>query len=617
MGNRPEDYDNEIDFVQDTISKYFPVYKTEVDFDIITIYVQAPPKEELEDRFESLRKELVPKNYIPRIIEKHGEHLIKVKKQEERKFRSIKTNAVMLGITIATTLIAGAWWWSNYDPVGQGIFTLHNLRNGALYYTLPVLLILGTHEMGHYFLARYHGIKASLPFFIPMLPPLGTLGAVISIREPIPDKKSLLDLGVAGPIAGFVVTIPITIIGLYLSSVMPATVTPPTEGIRQVWNLPAIMQGLDILIPWEVGDTMHPTLFAGWLGFLVTGLNLLPASQLDGGHVFRALFGEKSKYVSYAAFAFLMIMGIWMYLGWLILGFFILFLAGVKHPPPLNDLTDLDKKRVIVGAVGIGLLLVSFHPLPIEQEEFSYEFKIEVEEELDQEVIFGESVNYTLTLENQAENVDVDEGIEYRINYSLSDDTWYSNLWIKEDDEWIRGESPHNITLEEGRSQTYKLEIRPVQDSIDMENEVIFTAETDVARETMERNKTMNVIVGYGFDFEIESEILSLDDDNIGISRIEDQRAKFNFSLWNRGQKDSFELASKNVSSENWSFEFLDNEEQKETLDLELSYGEEVNITSYLKSVEDNDDNIVTEIVVVRSKETGQEKLISVIGIRT
>jgi len=237
MVKRSEDYRNEIDFIRDQISKYFPIYKTEIEFDVVSVYIKAPREEVLEEKFDDLRKEFVPQNYIPHLVERHGEHMIKVKKQEEKKFKGVKVNIAMLFITLGTTLIAGAWWWSRYDPGGQGMLSLHNLMNGAIFFTLPLLLILGTHEMGHYFMARYHNIKASLPFFLPMAPPLGTIGAFISIREPIPDKKSLLDVGIAGPIAGFIVAIPVTLIGLYLGNVMTPTATPQVEGFREIWNL--------------------------------------------------------------------------------------------------------------------------------------------------------------------------------------------------------------------------------------------------------------------------------------------------------------------------------------------------------------------------------------------
>ncbi len=393
MANRPEDYDNEIEFIQDVVSKYFPVYKTEIEYDIVSVYIKTSVDESLEKGFEGLRKELGPDDFIPYIVEENGEHIIKVKKQEKRKHRSVKANLVMLLITLGTTIIAGAWWWSSYAPAGGGMFSLHNVSRGALFYTLPLMTILGTHEMGHYFMARRHDIKASLPFFLPMAPPLGTIGAFISIREPIPDKKSLLDVGIAGPVAGFIVAVPVSIIGLYLAATTTPTAALPEEGIRNLWNFPIILRGMTRFIPFAEVEAMHPTLFAGWVGFLVTGLNLIPASQLDGGHVVRALFGEKAKYISYMAFAFFIIMGVTLFLGYLVLAFMLIFLGGLKHPPPLNDLIDIDKKRIMVGGVAILLLFVSLHPVPVEQETFSYSFEVSLEDEPEQELLLGEHFN--------------------------------------------------------------------------------------------------------------------------------------------------------------------------------------------------------------------------------
>ncbi len=613
MVKRPGNYRNEIDFIRDQISSYFPIYKTEVEFDIVSVYIKAPREEELEDRFDDLRKEFVPQNYIPHLVERHGEHMIKVKKQEEKTFKGVKVNIAMLFITLGTTLIAGAWWWSNYDPAGHGMLSLHNLMNGAMYFTLPLLLILGTHEMGHYFMARYHNIKASLPFFLPMAPPLGTIGAFISIREPIPDKKSLLDVGIAGPIAGFIVAIPVTLIGLYLGDVMTPTATPPVEGIRQIWNFPIIIRGMTRLIPWTGGEIIHPTLFAGWVGFLVTGLNLLPASQLDGGHVVRSLFGEKAKYVSYGAFAFLIIVGIWQYIGWIVFAFLILFLGGVKHPPPLNDISKLDKKRIVVGGVAILILFISFHPIPVEQEEFSYNFSVELEEDPTQELILGESFNYTLTVENRARNIDVGEGIVYEVNYSVSNEGWELNLWIhEEENEWSEVEPPVDLILDKGEKQSYKLEVSPTEEA-SMRNEVNFTVETEEPVR-QKREKSMITEIGEGFDVGLLTDSFSL---------IEENQTTFEFYLQNKGRNDTFNISMREVSDDNWTVDF--NTEDMDEFNpekTELRYAEIVNITATLKLKENHSfeperdlSAIITEISI-RSENTGEEKILEVVGIK-
>lgn len=612
------DYSNEIDFIRDQVSSYFPIYKTEVDFDVVSIYIKAPKDSDLEERFDALRKEFVPQNYIPHLVEKHGEYMIKVKKQEEKTFRSIKVNIAMLFITIGTTLIAGAWWWSNYDPAGYGMLSLHNLTNGALYFTLPLLLILGTHEMGHYFMARYHNIKASLPFFLPMAPPLGTIGAFISIREPIPDKKSLLDVGIAGPVAGFLVAIPVTLIGLYLGDVMTPTATVPAEGIRQIWNYPVIIRGMTRLIPWTGGDVIHPTLFAGWVGFLVTGLNLLPASQLDGGHVVRSLFGAKAKYVSYAAFAFLIIVGIWQYIGWVVFAFLILFLGGVKHPPPLNDLTELDKKRFIVGGIAILILFISFHPIPVEQESFSYDFQVELEEDSHQELILGESFNYTLDVKNRARNVDIGDGIEYQVSYSVSDQDWDTTLWVEEDGSLrkIEGHAT-DLVLDSGEDRRYHLLVEPTENS-SARTAITFSAETDVTGEVRRKEETMRAVLGNGYDVDILSEEIQFDGYTAGISRLDDGTARFDFSLFNRGRNDTFELTSEELLDDNRTIDFTTGEDMRENLTINLSYAERRDFSVYL--TEQNQDetvsNFITTEIKVRSVMTGEERDIGLIAIR-
>ncbi len=606
MVEHSKEYSNEISFIRDQISKHFPIYRTEVDFDVVSVYIKAPKDAELEKKFDDLRKEFVPQNYVPRLTQEQGEHIIKVKKQEEKTFRTIKANIAMLFITIGTTLIAGAWWWSNYAPVGEGMFTLHNIANGALYFTLPLLLILGTHEMGHYFMARYHNIKASLPFFLPMAPPLGTIGAFISIREPIPDKKSLLDVGIAGPIAGFIVAIPVTLIGLYLGTTMTPTAVPPVEGIRQIWNFPVIIRGMTRLIPWTGGETIHPTLFAGWVGFLVTGLNLLPASQLDGGHVVRSLFGENAKYISYGAFAFLIIVGIWQYIGWVVFAFLILFLGGVKHPPPLNDITKLDKKRFVVGGIAILILFISFHPIPVEQQSYSYGFDLELEEDPVQEMVLGESFNYTLNIENRARNVELEDGIDYEVSYHFSDEDWHSRFWVFRDDGWEKIEtSTTDLNLEKGENRTYRLEVEPTENAT-LENNIVFSVETEVTGEVQRKEKEMTTTIGRDFDVEITSE---------WYSRIEDGEARFEISVINKGRDDLFNVSLAQISDENWTMEF-------DMEMIELDYAESVDFNATLMIKEDaesdfeGDFTIVTATISVRSEETGFTQDLEVMGIR-
>jgi len=323
--------------------------------------------------------------------------------------RSVRVNITLLIITILTTTITGSTLWMGYkgEPFDESlfvtlktaIFTPEFIAMGALYFSLPLMIILGTHELGHYFMSKHYGVNASLPFFIP-LPPgvsiLGTMGAFISMREPMPNKKALFDIGIAGPIAGLIMAIPVTIIGFMLTEPVEHIYTPG-HGPNVAIGFPLLFSFLYIFFTPDGG--LHPTAFAGWVGLFVTALNLLPAGQLDGGHVARALLGEKSKYLSYTTLGLMILVGTFLYPAWLILGFLILII-GAYHPPPLNDLTDLDVKRKAIGIFSVVLLVLCFTPQPIVPLQYDlHVFSADTDAVIEQ----GGMVNFTIYVENTGE----------------------------------------------------------------------------------------------------------------------------------------------------------------------------------------------------------------------
>ena len=359
----------ELERIRGMVATFFPVYETQITPQSVVFHVHADPVT-LDERFDRLRQQMKPVSYVPILRREVGEYLIEVLRRPPRGPSRTWVNWGLLIATAFTTSAAGAIIWASYR--GANSVTGADFAQGALYFAVPLMTILGVHELAHFLVARRHHVEASLPYFIPVPPPFlifGTFGAFISLREPIPDKRALLDIGVSGPLAGFAIAIPVALGGLALSAHFPV-LNPAACGVSVLgFNVSSlavgsslIWAGLSLLIP--VGlFSLHPLALAGWVGILVTAINLLPAGQLDGGHVFRALLGDRARYVSYGATAVLFVLGFF-YTGWFLFAFLILIL-GVRHPPPLNDITPLDSRRIAAGLVGAAVLLTGFVVVPL------------------------------------------------------------------------------------------------------------------------------------------------------------------------------------------------------------------------------------------------------------
>lgn len=249
---------------------------------------------------------------------------------------------------------------------GDPTFYLH-----GLWYSLTILGILGCHEMGHYIACLRYDVIATRPFFLPV-PPIpfmtGTLGAFIRIKSRIPTKVALFDIGIAGPIAGFVVAVPLLFAGLAMSRIdrLPEDASSLVE-----LGEPLLFRFAAFLIWGDVADgysiNMHPMAFAAWFGLLATALNLFPISQLDGGHIAYSVFGRRSTIVSLVmvgvAIGLTFVSSSWVV--WTILMLVMLFIVGPHHPPTLDDDTPLDRGRLILAAVALAMLIVCFTPAPI------------------------------------------------------------------------------------------------------------------------------------------------------------------------------------------------------------------------------------------------------------
>ncbi|MFH1101914.1 MAG: site-2 protease family protein [Methanobacteriota archaeon] len=369
--NNPPPPIMDIELLKREVGQRFPFYDSRFNNTTAMFFCRID-EESLEEKFDSLRVVLREKGYIPMLRLDKGEHIIYIIKKPVVKRKPIWINLILLVATIFTTTLAGAIQWIQiYEPTITDFFTIiaksvtsFYFLNGFLFFSLPLLLILGIHEMGHYLVSKKHGLDTSLPYFIPLPPPfiLGTFGAVISTKEPIPNRKTLLDVGVSGPLCGFLVAIVVSFIGFMLMQQNPIT-APQSDGTMYI-TLPLILQGIESLFALPTNAVIHPTLFAGWVGIFLTAVNLLPIGQLDGGHISRALLKDKHKYFSWFIVIVLLLLGLF-YEGWLIFAFLVLFLIGTQHQPPLNELSPLDTKRKLIGVLALIVFIVCFAPIPI------------------------------------------------------------------------------------------------------------------------------------------------------------------------------------------------------------------------------------------------------------
>jgi len=275
--------------------------------------------------------------------------------------------------TVLSTLFAGAVYWYQI-PVTEEPWRMVE----AWPFTAAIIGVLGVHELGHYVLSRYHGVQASLPYFIPIPTYIGSLGAVIRMEGRIPDRKALFDIGVAGPLAGLVATVVVTVIGLQLDPlpVQEAAAEQVSEegGVR--FNYPPLLEGIARATGTSGqldGGPVHPVVFGGWVGMLVTLLNMLPVGQLDGGHILRAIAGEKQQLVarSFPAVLFglagylFLFRGVDSVLIWTIWGLFALGLAYAGPATPVDD-SRLDRPRIALGVLTFVLGALCFTPVPVE-----------------------------------------------------------------------------------------------------------------------------------------------------------------------------------------------------------------------------------------------------------
>lgn len=271
-------------------------------------------------------------------------------------FGRLLLHLFLLGLTALTTTVMGALFLNDgRTPLLSG-----------LVYSFALLMILGSHEMGHYIACRWHGVDATLPFFIPSpLPLFGTFGAVIKIKSPIPSRRALFDIGIAGPLAGFVFALPVAFVGHYFAR------SSQGEGEGILFHDPLLFKFFSYLLHLPPSLDGNPLWFAAWLGLLMTALNLLPIGQLDGGHVVYAVFGERGHrlvgrfvYVAVVALAiYSYLTGGWM--GWFVWVVLLTIMMRFGHPPLLEEDESLGLARKLVAVIGLLVFVLCFMPFPI------------------------------------------------------------------------------------------------------------------------------------------------------------------------------------------------------------------------------------------------------------
>lgn len=332
-------------------------------------------------------------------IESGSQVIYLVREAEQRKIGSPVVNLVLFILTLISVILSGVIF-SYQGPVAQDLPSLLldlllHLKDGVPF-AISLLAILSAHEFGHYFAGRFHKTKVTLPYFIPFpFSAFGTMGAFIQMKEIPRNRNHLLDIGLAGPIAGFIVAVPVLLIGLSLSTVSPIPLSIPEgqglqiEGNSIIYLLlkyitfgkllpePASMGDLSPFIYWVkyvftgrplplggMDVMLHPVAWAGWAGILVTSLNLIPAGQLDGGHIFYVLFDRVwAKRILPVIILILAAMGL-IWSGWWLWVFLILFF-GRAYAEPMDQITPLDGKRKVMGVLALILFLLVFTPVPL------------------------------------------------------------------------------------------------------------------------------------------------------------------------------------------------------------------------------------------------------------
>lgn len=327
---------------EDRLSRFFHIYYKEHLGDLARYYVI--PLVNLDNQELQYFLQELSVNYDVKVYSRYGEVVLEIKRREERYW----PNIVLFILTFLSVTFTGSMFYGTFDLLL------------GLQFALAVIFVLGSHEMGHFLASKRWGMKASLPYFIPFPTIIGTLGAIIKQRGVIKNRKALLEIGVSGPLTGIVASVLVTYLGLRME-----------VSISQQQVEGAILLGEPLLFRFVAelagfsGQFIHPVAFAGWVGMFITSLNLIPVGQLDGGHIMRALIGERADAVS-RAFPFVLLAigfifsdsGVWFFWGLLTL-----FFSMQRHPKPADD-SPLPLSYIVLGILTFAIGILCFTPVP-------------------------------------------------------------------------------------------------------------------------------------------------------------------------------------------------------------------------------------------------------------
>jgi len=329
--------------VQNMVESEFDVEESFVEHGVPTFHIKH--REDSKEAFLRLMKRLDALELLPLLRQKDEKVVLRIIGKPPTKPNRNTINIALFFATLGTVFISGY------------VLSSANIL-GAILFTGAIMAILGTHEMGHKLLADKHDVDATYPYFIPGLPfpyGIGTFGALIRQKSLPPNKDALFDIGFTGPVTGFIIATIVSIIGIQLSTY--GSLDPNASFI----SVPLLFQFIVMVFPPSGTGTMlqlHPVAIAGWVGMIVTMLNLVPSGMFDGGHVARSVLGDKAHQISsYLGIALLAV------IGWWTMAILALFFSAAKHPGPLDDVSKLTTRRKMGAIVLVAIFILSVVPL--------------------------------------------------------------------------------------------------------------------------------------------------------------------------------------------------------------------------------------------------------------